>query len=84
MGAGRCFSIRALGFPNQETASSTVRYVADINLSITLRRFAEVVAEARFSVYLGKQDDRQLQPNYFYLPLLARRSGIGGVGSSER
>jgi hypothetical protein len=35
-------------------------------------------------MYLEKQDDSLLQPNYFYLPLLAIGSGIGGVGSSER
>jgi hypothetical protein len=35
-------------------------------------------------MYLGGQDDYELQPNYVYLPLLAHGSGIGGVGSSER
>jgi hypothetical protein len=35
-------------------------------------------------MYGGYQDDFELQPNYFYLPLLAHSGGIGGVGSSER
>lgn len=87
MGAGRCSSIRAPGFLNHETASLTAG-VSDMSLPYkpldNLRRFAGAVAEVRFSVYLGKQDDHQLQPNYFYLPLLAHGSGIGGVGSSER
>jgi hypothetical protein len=35
-------------------------------------------------MYCWKQDDFDLQPNFqLYLPLLAQRSGIGGVGSSE-
>jgi hypothetical protein len=46
--------------------------------------YLTLLADEPGSMYLEKQDDSLLQPNYLYLPLLAHGSGIGGVVSSER
>jgi hypothetical protein len=35
-------------------------------------------------LYRRSQDDSQLQPLRFYVPLLAHNSGLGGLASSER